>query len=105
MNKEIKIPLFNQSFWIVDKKQAEQYVCDDNFVSGLWTAMVFEGYRKRICLCLIKKELPEEVIIHESVHLANRLLDRIGIETTCFNDEIQAYLVPFIAKKIIGALK
>lgn len=104
MNKCIKIPLFNQAFWIVDKKQAERYVHAENFTSGLWEAVVFEGYRKRICLCILHKQIRESTIIHESVHIVNRILDRVGIEITPYNDEVQAYLVPFVAKKIIEAL-
>ena len=105
MNKRINIPLFNQAFWIVDEKQAKEYVHHDNFVSGMWTAVVFEGYRKRISLCILNKKISEETIIHESVHIANRILDRVGVEITPYNDEVLAYLVPFIAKKIVEALK
>ena len=105
MNKRINIPLFNQAFWIVDKKWAEEYVNAEQFKTGMWTACVFEGYRKRISLCLLSKKIPEETIIHESVHLANRILDRIGIEITPYNDEVMAYLVPFIANKIKECVK
>lgn len=105
MNKRINIPLFGQAFWIVDKKWAEEYVSAEQFKTSMWTACVFEGYRKRISLCLLSKKIPEETIIHESVHLANRILDRVGVEITPYNDEVLAYLVPFIAKKIVEALK
>lgn len=104
MNKRIQIPLFNQSFWIVDKSWADEYVKDENFVTGLWDAVVFEGYRKRISLCIMNKKISEETIIHEAVHITNRILNRVGIEITLYNDEIQAYLVPFVTKKIIEAL-
>lgn len=104
MNKRINIPLFNQAFWIVDKKQAEDYVNAEQFVNGMWTACVFEGYRRRISICFLHKDIDESTIIHESVHLAHRILARVGIELDPYNDEVMAYLVPFVVNKILKEL-
>ena len=105
MNKRINIPLFNQAFWIVDKKWAEEYVNAEQFKTGMWTACVFEGYRNRISLCLLNKKVDDNIIIHESIHLANRILNRVGVEITPYNDEVMAYLVPFIVNKIKECVK
>lgn len=57
-----------------------------------------EGY---ICVWFDGKPKPE-TIAHESVHLANLVIERIGLFYSSKEDELLAYLVGYIFEKLMS---
>ena len=94
-----KIPLFKTSITEVDKDYArEQTGCP--FIDDL-DGMSFVD--KSGCLCVWFDGEPDlDTIVHESVHLANMIIDRTGMMYTTKEDELLAYLVSYIFNELRG---
>lgn len=61
----------------------------------------FIEYRPHDCLDLyVKKDTAIDEIVHECVHLANRLIYDHGVSFTLDDDEIHAYLVGYLFRKV-----
>lgn len=94
-----KIPIFKTSITEVNKEYAkEQTGCP--FIDDLEGASFFDdkGY-----LCVWFNGDPDlETIVHESVHLANMIIDRTGMTYSTKEDELHAYLVQYIFNELRG---
>lgn len=94
-----KIPVFKTSITEVDKEYArEQTGCP--FIDDLEGMSFFDdkGY-----LCVwFNGEPTFETIVHESVHLANVIIERTGMKYTAKEDELLAYLVSYIFNELRG---
>lgn len=93
----IKIPIFNQRIYLATKEDAEKY-CGLNNIE-MYRALCFYGYRNRICF-YYSEQIQKNDLIHESVHLANFIIDRCLLYSTPQHDEIQAYLTTYIHDKL-----
>ena len=93
----INIPIFNQRIYIVTKEDAKKY-CGLDRVEN-YDALCFYGYRDRICF-YYSEPITEKTLVHESVHLANFIIDRCLLYSTPQHDEIQAYLTAYIYDKL-----
>lgn len=96
MKKYIDIEIYHQRIYLTDFNDVKKY-CSDNDLSCI-EAMTYIGYRKRICLYLL--HYSDDLLVHESVHLANFIVDRCAIYYTPQYDESMAYLVQYIYKKL-----
>ena len=94
-----KIPVFKTSITEVDKEYArEQTRCQ--FIDDLEGMSFFDD---KGCLCVWFNGKPTlETIVHESVHLANMIIDRTGMMYTTKEDELLAYLVSYIFNELRG---
>lgn len=72
-------------------------------VSGPWDAMacedVHENGTKSFCL-VIPPEATQSTWAHEAVHIADMLMDYVGIPCDANNTEIRAYLVGYIFERL-----
>lgn len=93
----INIPIFNQRIYLATKEDAEKYSGFENI--DIYEALCFVGYRNRICF-YYSKSINNKTLVHESVHLANFIIDRCLIYSTPQHDEIQAYLTAYIYEKL-----
>ena len=93
----INIPIFNQRIYLVTKEDAEKYSGFENI--DIYEGLCFVGYRNRICF-YYSKSINNKTLVHESVHLANFIIDRCLIYSTPQHDEIQAYLTGYIYEKL-----
>ena len=93
----INIPIFNQRIYLATKEDAEKYSDFENI--DIYEALCFVGYRNRICF-YYSKSINNKTLVHESVHLANFIIDRCLIYSTPQHDEIQAYLTAYIYEKL-----
>ena len=101
-DKYLKIPIFNQRIYLVGKEDAKKYCGLDNVEN--YEALCFIGYRNRICFYYLKS-VNDKTLVHESVHLANFIIDRCLIYSIPQNDEIQAYLTAYIYENLRGKIK
>ena len=53
---------------------------------------------------LLFQTFKNKTLVHESVHLANFIIDRCLIYSTPQYDEIQAYLITYIYEKLKGLI-
>lgn len=96
-DKYLRIPIFNQRIYLAAKEEAEKYCGLDGIEN--YEALCFVGYRNRICF-YYSKSINNKTLVHESVHLANFIIDRCLIYSTPQHDEIQAYLTAYIYEKL-----
>lgn len=47
-----------------------------------------------------RPDSPDDLIVHETVHVVNHIFDYYGVELDVNNDEHQAYLTQYIFKQI-----
>ena len=94
MRKRIKIPIYNQYFYlVVTDEENENYMAWVDVVDGMLTAT------------FIKDHVSDGIIVHESVHLVNFLYERVGAKLDIINDEHQAYLTQWFFETIKKNLK
>lgn len=94
-----KIPLFKTSFTEVDIEYAKEHT-DCPYIDDL-EGMSFLD--KDGCLCVWFDGEPDlDTIVHESVHLANMVIERTGLFYSSKEDELLAYLVSYIFKELRG---
>ena len=96
-DKYLRIPIFNQRIYLATKEDAEKYCGLDGIEN--YEALCFIGYRDRICF-YYSKSINNKTLVHESVHLANFIIDRCLIYSTSQHDEVQAYLTAYIYEKL-----
>lgn len=92
----IDIDLFHQRIFLTSEDDANKY-CEDIDLS-LYEALAYIGYRKRISFYTTTNR--DDVLVHESIHLANFIIDRCGLYSTPQYDETLAYLTQYIYKKL-----
>lgn len=94
-----KIPVFKTSITEVGKEYArEQTECP--FIDDLDGISFVD---KNGCLCVWFNGEPDlDTIVHESVHLANMIIDRTGMTYSPKEDELLAYLVTYIFNELRG---
>lgn len=99
--KYIRVPVFNQRIYFSTEEHAKKH-CNLNSVED-YEALCFIDDKSRICF-YYSKPLKNKTLVHESVHLANFIIDRCLIHSTPQHDEIQAYLVTDIYEKLKGLI-
>ena len=111
IEKKIEIPLYYQTLHIVVTEDAEK---DQKQIKRIFNAgferFEFAGYAesqgKLHLIVLNKKHMlddfidPISVITHESFHITNFIMKRIGILPDVNNDEAQAYLLSWIVEEV-----
>lgn len=101
MSQKIKIPIFNQNIYLVDKEYTKKNLKNVNI--DLYNGLSFRDEEERICFYCDK--LTIQTLVHESVHLANFIIDDCLIHSTPLNDEVLAYLTTYIFTKLRKNIK
>lgn len=99
--KFIKIPIFNQRIYLSTRENAEQ--CSGCPDLDLYNAVCYRDNEDRICFYY--SELSDKILVHESIHLANFIIDRCLIYSTPKQDEILAYLATYIYEELKKIVK
>lgn len=93
----IKIPIFNQRIWFATKEHAEKYSgCGD---VSLYAALCYRD-DEEVIFFYHNNKLSDDLLVHESVHLANLIIINCLVYSTPEQDEILAYLSAYIYKFI-----
>lgn len=92
----------------VIKKQLKRYEIpemqwDDYFVTKDATAVTFEidGEKCDALFCILRNDTTVDELVHESVHLAERILWERDILHSPATSEVWAYFVQYLFQKII----
>lgn len=94
-----KIPVFKTSITEVDKEYAREQT-DCPFIDDLDGMSFFDD---KGCLCVWFDGEPDlDTVVHESVHLANMVIERTGMTYSPKEDELLAYLVSYIFNELRG---
>lgn len=94
--KKIPIPIFKQNLWIADKEHAEK-------CSGCKDLSQYDAitYQTDGDIYVYFDGKPSwDTIAHESVHIANYIIDNAGLIYTSKDDELLAYLVGYVFSTI-----
>jgi len=91
----IKVPIFNQRIYFTDWKHAKE---NNGLDVNLYEAICYLDKEDRICFCCDKPR--DDLLVHESIHLANFIIDRCLLFVTPQHDELTAYLTTYIYKKV-----
>lgn len=106
--KQIEVPIFNipLDICIYDSRQdVLDYMSnyDDSVNEIIASSLSCKGftiYNKRCLMVFIHSDSGVSTIAHESLHIKNCIFKAIGQECSVDNDEIDSYLVGYIAKEI-----
>lgn len=104
--KKIKIPLYYGDLVMVRGKMneiAKKY----NLDCAAFEAVVWRDDKKKylkLFVAFSEKSSPD-VVAHECVHLVNHVFIHTGMKLEPYDDEAQAYLTGWFAKKINKFLK
>lgn len=94
-----KIPVFKTSITEVDKEYAREQTdcpCIDDL-----DGMSFVDSKGQVCVWF-DGEPGLDTVVHESVHLANMVIERTGMTYSPKEDELLAYLVSYIFNELRG---
>ena len=94
--KKIPIPIFKQNLYIADKEHAEKY-------SGCKDLSQYDAITYQVCedvYVYFDGKPSMDTIAHESVHIANYIIDNTGLIYTSKDDELLAYLVGYVFSTI-----
>lgn len=93
---ETRIPLYNLPLIITDNIDELPKDCRPEPVNedsvGSIAACVWHS-RGKVYFWYDQKCVTTEIIVHESVHIKNRVFEIIGIDPNGMNDEYEAYLL------------
>ena len=95
--RSLTIPIFNYKLTIIiydNWNEVSHKFEVDSEPAGI--CKIYSGYT----LCAINSHKLEEVI-HESEHIKNAIWEYIGYTPQLGNDEVDAYLIAYIYKKIM----
>lgn len=65
-------------------------------------AYAWESKAKNVFICnaMFKYDADNPTVVHESVHVANIIMNRLCMKADFSNDEVQAYLTAYVYEKI-----
>lgn len=94
----MNIPIFDYKLTVIifDKWEEVNHIFKGNGVPGTTLADLEHGN----AIVGISSVKGENSIVHEAEHVKNFLRDYIGYEPQADNDEVDAYLIGYIYKKI-----
>jgi hypothetical protein len=98
------VPIYGVVVWVAFDSKAMQKKFNLDDMSGNHCAEVFkitrdDGYQS-ICMVFRKDHFSQEILTHESVHVAWRVLDIVGIEVNSENHEALAYVAGWFAEEV-----
>lgn len=98
--KRIKIPIYNAFLFIGVYDDFEELNKQYNTDATNTTDAVCWSCVNGTAVFFNKNKLKPNVIVHECVHVVNRIFKEKGIDLDIDNDEAQAYLMDYIFEKI-----
>lgn len=94
--KKIPIPIFKQNLYIVDKEHAEK--CSGCKDLSQYSAITYQTDGD---IYVYFEGVPSlSTVAHESVHIADYIIDSTGLIYTSKDDELLAYLVGYVFSMI-----
>ena len=113
---KIKVPLYHQYLYVIISDDVEKEIDKIQKIFNINTERFdFSGYSESIggkfnAVVLNKKYLREDnfaigTIAHESLHVTNFIMKRIGIHPDVNNDEAQAYLLSWVVEQVYKQFK
>lgn len=111
----VKIPLYYQYLYVIISDDVEKEIDQIRKIFNINIdrfdfAGYAEAYGKFNLVLLNKKYLKDEnfaigTIAHESFHVTNYIIKRIGIHPDVNNDEPQAYLLSWVCEQVFKLYK
>jgi len=102
MTKDISIPIYGSRVKVIygenmDAELSDHYIDEDGFKNDIGLTVFFLDSNSFI---IALKYDYISILAHESVHLAHRIMECVGISVTNLDDEIMAYLVGYISGEV-----
>lgn len=91
MKTKFYIPIFDHYIHVI---------IEDELKYGASAYVSFSEENKALYVVFDKSKITPSLIVHESVHLVNRIFLFKGIKLDSKNDETQAYLTEYIFDKL-----
>lgn len=107
IEKEIKIPIFpgklivinTEDFALVNSKYKTK------IPEGKYDAVTFLDEDDNYVVAFDSVNVSNGIIVHESVHVVNHILDSLDTSPSTKEDELQAYLTQWVFEQITNIFK
>jgi len=103
MKKEFYIDIFCTSVFIHIVEDVQKGILSETGYDPGADASAYawesSGKHGIVCNAMFRVVPSDGDVVHESVHVANMIMRRIGIKADLDNDEAQAYLIEHVYKK------
>lgn len=107
IKKEIKIPIFPGKLIIIKTDNFDLVNIEYNtkIPEDGYDAVTFLDKNNNYVVAFDSENVSNGIIVHESVHIVNHILDALDTSSSTKEDEIQAYLTQWVFEQISNVFK